>query len=548
MNKSIKKSKKKNHIFSMILVLLLLILCALFVYQLYELEILSMPYFVMISAIVILIGLIFLILHIKRYKHEFSHFLVSFLVFLLVIGLSMGNIVLYKAPRILNQLSSLSDVLSEQVAIVTMKKNKNSDLKKMNGCQVGVIEKIDLEGTETMKSDLKNKHISFETVEYNSVHEMVKALYGGKVDYIILNQSYLDLIEDSKDLKNYSQKTKNIYEINFESKLSVENLSEEELKKMVPSSFTVLISGNDAYGKLGKDTMKASMRSDSNILMTVNPHSGTILMTSIPRDYYLEIAESGYEGQYDKLTHTGLLGLHTTERTIEKALDIDIDYVVRVNFSSMIKLVNALDGIDIEVSKDIAEQSKNYVIKNKTDLSNIKPGINHLNGKQALDFSRERYAYEDGDVQRVKNQQTVMKAIIKKASSASSVLRYGKLLDAVGDLFRTNMPAKLMSNLIRYEVTAKPDWKFEKYVLNGDFGNEFCCQLGSNASVVLPSEYSMEIAHDKIQAVLEGKSSNIIKDEEAKVKKLEKEKKEKELKKEKRDAEREEAANVNETY
>ena len=179
--------------------------------------------------------------------------------------------------------------------------------------------------------------------------------------------------------------------------------------------FTILISGNDSYGGLTSNS-----RSDSNMLVTVNPSTHTVLMTSIPRDYYETIqcgdTDTGLacpQDERDKLTHSGLYGIDTTEKTIEEFLDITINYHVRVNFSSLTNLVDALGGIDVFVEEGLAVEQFNA----DWSLQGVTEGWNHLDGKRALAFARERYAYTDGDAQRVKNQQIVIQAMISKIAS-----------------------------------------------------------------------------------------------------------------------------------
>ena len=234
-------------------------------------------------------------------------------------------------------------------------------------------------------------------------------------------------------------------------------------------------------------------------------------MTSIPRDYYVELAcpeeEACPEGAYDKLTHSGLMGIKTTERTIENALGIDINYNVRINFSSVVNLVDALDGIDLDIKK--GEEVDIFYTNSQPGLS---VGKHHVDGETALAFARERHAYADGDNQRVRNQQKVFKAMFKRIISPKMITNYGKFMDALAVAFDTNISGNEISDFVKYELTKMPKWKIESYAIASDGDNQFCYTSQAYASVVKQNEIMNKVAKKKIQAVLNGKSSNTVKD------------------------------------
>lgn len=145
-------------------------------------------------------------------------------------------------------------------------------------------------------------------------------------------------------------------------------------------------------------------------------------------------------------------------------------------------------------------------------LEGVSEGKNHLEGERALAFARERHAYVDGDNQRVRNQQIVLRAIIDKITSPSILLNYGNFVDAIGGAFETDMPSSQMKDLIRYQLTVNPHWKFESCSLRGEGSTEYCAELGTAAYVAIPDEESVRIAREKIEAVLNGKSAESIQD------------------------------------
>lgn len=176
----------------------------------------------------------------------------------------------------------------------------------------------------------------------------------------------------------------------------------------------------------------------------------------------------------------------------------------------MIDIVDALGGIDIDVAEGMAV-SRFY---SDSTLEGVHEGQNHLNGKRALAYSRERKAYLDGDVQRARNQQQVLQAMFKKASSPEVITKYSNILKAVGKAFDTNMTTKEITSFIKYQLQANPSWKFEQYVLKGENTLKVSPELGMEVSAVELYAYSIQTASEKIEAVLDGKSSDTIETEE----------------------------------
>ena len=236
-------------------------------------------------------------------------------------------------------------------------------------------------------------------------------------------------------------------------------------------------------------------------------------MTSIPRDYYVELVcpdneeQACPEGSYDKLTHSGLMGVKSTEKTIEKALGITINYNIRINFSSVVSLVDALDGIDLDIKK--GEEVDIFYTNSQPGLS---VGKHHVDGETALAFARERHAYADGDNQRVRNQQKVFKAMFKRIVSPKMITNYGKFMDALAVAFDTNLSGDEISKFVKYELNRMPKWKIESYAIVADSDTKFCYQAQSYASVVVQNDIMNEVARKKIQAVIDGKSSETVED------------------------------------
>lgn len=236
--------------------------------------------------------------------------------------------------------------------------------------------------------------------------------------------------------------------------------------------FNIYVSGLDVEGDIG-----VVSRSDVNIVVTVNPVTHEVLMTSIPRDYYVNLPS---KNAMDKLTHSGLYGIEETIGAVEEMMGIDINYYVKVNYTTVVKLVDAIGGIDIQ-------SPYGFTTHKMQDLSGITfvEGQNHLDGRMALAYSRERASWVDGDMRRNENQQLILEAIIKKASSSTTILSsYTSILDAIRGNMETNFTEKEMTSLIKMQIDTMPSWDIRKTALKGKNDFLVCYALGFAASVV----------------------------------------------------------------
>lgn len=226
----------------------------------------------------------------------------------------------------------------------------------------------------------------------------------------------------------------------------------------------------------------------------MNPSQGKILLVSIPRDYYVPIISgttsiAAPDGSMDKLTHSGLFGPECTVRTLENYFDLEINYYVRVNFSSVVDIVDAIGGITVE-----SDQA----------FGSFQQGSNQLDGEAALSFSRERYAFEDGDRQRGRNQMKVIEAIISKLSDPSLNYDYAALFQTVQDSVEMNFSDDEVKRLIQFELTQRPAWQVESISVTGTDGEDYSYFYGSDLYVMYPDTDSVETAKAKIAEIMGG--------------------------------------------
>ena len=265
----------------------------------------------------------------------------------------------------------------------------------------------------------------------------------------------------------------------------------DEIKKKTNSldePFHIYISGTDSAG-----TISDMARSDVNMIVTVNPKTNQILLTSIPRDYYVTLHTSGVK---DKLTHAGVYGLSESIMTIQDLLEIEIPYYVHVNFTTLIQLVDAIGGID--VVSDTTFQTHGMGVK-----YTFYAGVNHLDGKRALAFSRERKSFADGDKKRVQNQQKVLEAILNKAMSSTSILtNYTQILNTLQSSFQTNFTQQDMTYFIKKQLNDMKPWTITMIHLDGTSSYQNTYTYGSQKLyVMLPDMNSILQAKENIKQV-----------------------------------------------
>lgn len=505
-----KKKKKNKRPISKFMTIFMIISLALLIFQIIKLNLLPAKLIILVSLVMIILCLIVLLIFHFKAKKFLPRILAGSVALCMCVGLAYGNYFIYKTDDTFDVVTSLADSKATTTSIVVLKSSSIKKEKDLKGKTIGTILGMDKVATKRMLKDLDSDNIKYKTKDYSTLDDMMEAFYAGEVDAICLNEKYRDILHESEAYFNFQTDSRVVHQNVHYTKVEKNDNPSDPVNDISKDAFTILVSGNDSYGSL----QDSNTRSDANLLLTVNPKTGTILMTSIPRDYYVELVcpeddpeLACPEGSSDKLTHSGLMGVKSTEETIEKALGIKINYNVRINFSSVVNLVDALDGIDLDIKK--GEEVDIFYVNSQPGLS---VGKHHVDGETALAFARERHAYLDGDNQRVRNQQKVFKAIFKRIVSPKMITNYGKFMDALAVAFDTNLSGDEISNFVKYELNNMPDWKIESYAIVAEPDYQFCYQSQSYASVVQQNDIMNEVARKKIEAVLNGKSSTTVED------------------------------------
>ena len=271
-------------------------------------------------------------------------------------------------------------------------------------------------------------------------------------------------------------------------------LSNAEANKITKEPFVVYLSGVDTRGDL---TDKA--RSDVNIIAAVNPVTKQVVLINTPRDYYVDLAGTNSK---DKLTHAGLYGVQTSMDTLGNLYGVDVQHYIRINFAGFINVVDALGGVDVYSDQAFTSVgSPGYY-----DPTTFAEGWNHLDGKSALAFARERHAFKTGDIQRGINQMKVIDAMANKLKSPALLMGFSKLMDAAADCFVTSLSQEQISALVRMQLGDLANWDIQSYTVTGSGAKSSKCYSakGQSLYVMKPDENSVNEAKALIAAVLGG--------------------------------------------
>jgi LCP family protein required for cell wall assembly len=407
---------------------------------------------------------------------------------LLTLVLCLGSVYIWKAYDVMGNLTAGQVTKLSDVSVIVMQDSAAQSLEDLRGKRFGIQKTIDRENTDLTLSTLQERfNEKVTTTEYESLKSQIQALYSGKIDAIIINEVYRSLIRE--DFEKFDTETRVVDAFTYK-KEAKEN-SKADIK-VDTEPFNVYLSGNDEWGAVSLD----NGRTDVNIIATVNPATKQILLTTTPRDYYIELPF--YDGCKDKLTHAGLYGIDTSMETLENLYDIKIDYYVRINFSGFQNIVDALGGVNV-YSEYAFEASDGSVSFDK--------GYNYLGGYDALLFVRERYAFSNGDVQRGRNQMAMIKALTQKIFSPSILTNYMSLMNSLSSCFITDMPSNKIGDLVKMQLNDGAEWNIVSNSVLGYANMRPTYSGGSERlSVLDPDEEDLEAARELIRKCMNGET------------------------------------------
>lgn len=479
--KKTKDKTKKHHISKLnILSIIAVIVFSIFLYFLFSINILPTKYLILIILVVsilIILSIVFINLKKKVLK------IIGVIILVLSILLSgVGSYYLFYTNNFLNESFNSVKKKVSTYYIVTSSDNKYSKKSDIKGKVYYYKNSANIKNVlKVVKEDLNVK-----TSSYDDVTSMIQDVVNKKIDFMLIDKSSYNIVLDLDN--NISKKElKVVYEFDIE---KYENQKEDS-----KDAFNILISGKDFAGL-----------TDYNAVVTVNTNTHEILLTSIPRDYYMEIA--GQNGKKDSLSHLFIYDEETLEKTLENFFDIDIDYVINIKAEGLVKIVDEVGGITY-CSDQAFTTTHALILNDYNDAGKqklyVKKGCQELNGIETLTVARERNAFVGRDRMRQKNAQKIMIAIFNKVKSANLFANYNNILNALGDSYSTNIPKKVITNIAKDTIDGA-EWNIMTQSVDGsDKWDADIAILNGKGYAMIPNESDVINATNKINEILENK-------------------------------------------
>jgi len=446
MNTMIKKFKKLNKIYKIMFFIMLLvnIIGISFITQgllkLNNIETLLRVIFLILTYLgfFIYIFICIILLFTKKNKTYISLFIISIIINILFIII---NLYINKTYNSLDKMNK--DIIEYSTSLIV---KKDTNFKNNKKFKVGMINnEKDIEGNYLANKLIDNKKINKITIEYyDNYLEMLGDLYSDKINGLFISSNYTLTYKNYENYTNIKNETKIIY--SYKKQMKNQDLVLSSNKKLT-EPFTLLLLGVDsAKNGLKENTI---FNGDTMMMITFNPKTLNATVFSIPRDTYVPI--SCYGGASNKINSSAVGGTSCVIKTLENLTDIDIDYYVKINFKGVVELVNAINGIEVDVPIEFCEQDSNREF-GENEIC-LKKGEQTLNGEQALALSRHRKTLISGDFQRVEHQQLIVESIARKAKTIRSVDTLYDILNAISNNIETNIKTSEMLNL--YNVGKK---------------------------------------------------------------------------------------------
>lgn len=480
-----KKNKKKFPIGvgGALLLTVALILQVAFVGLLMMINILPLLYATILVAVLAGIDAVVITMMRRSRKGSTKRLTSNIIIMIIMIVMVLGGFYMLNTLDTFNKISSDGRQM-EDFHVVVLAESKYTAVEQIEGQTVYAIETGSKMYAEAKERLLTKVDIEYKTVKSTAAAGAKLVDKKGKLhDEIafLSDGNYQVLCEEDKEFK---KNTKILYSV----AVAVKTDDFARRINVTEDPFNIYISGVDTRGGI-----EDVCRSDVNMIVTVNPETREILLTSMPRDSYVELPSVG---MMDKLTHSGMYGIDETIATVENWLDVEINYYYRVNFMMLVDLVNAMGGITVDVPEGFHSTYWSY---------EFKTGENKMGGKKTLAYVRERKAFEDEDEARIKNQQRVLKAILKKATSSEVILtKYTKILNAVEDSMQTNMTNKEITSLVKMQLKDMSPWTIKSIAVDGDDAEMGTYSMGPGKPlfVSIPKEKSVEAVKTKIHEVM----------------------------------------------
>ena len=486
-----RRRRRNDWIPGAVITIIVIMLSVVFMGLLAMTKMIPTIYMLIIGIVLAVISaIIWLLVWHTRYRGRFIGGTI-FAVIMMVI-LVFGGFYINKTRSAINSISGETTEVT-QMAVYVKSDDAADSVEATAGYTYGILSSLDRENTDGAIEHLKNQFgTDVQTKEYAGLTELADGILNNEVNAMLLNSAYLSVYEDMDGYADFGTKVKEVGTVDVETQIQ----AAEESTPIEPITtanggkvYTIYLSGIDTRGE-----MTAKSRSDVNIIATVNTDTHEILLVSTPRDYFVPLSISG--GAPDKLTHAGIYGIDVCMDTLGMLYDIDINYYFRINFGGFVKVIDALGGITVNSDYDF--DSKNIL------GYHFNKGENYLNGEQALIFARERYAFQEGDRQRGKNQMEVIRGVVKKALSPEILTSYSSILSSLDGCFGTNITYEEIAQILQQQLTNGGDWTIVSYSVNGTGATEKPYSMSQKAYVMVPDYNTVDKAKSLMEKVRNG--------------------------------------------
>lgn len=471
-----RKKPMRYRNFFRILSAILLITTIIFLISLLKIDVLGAKYTsILLIALFAIEAFIFLVLN-KRFKVAIK---IPFVIFSFVlIGLfCFGTYNLELASSVVSKIVSAA-IKEEKYEVYVLENSKYESIEDISKTNLGIYDN----GGESLEEAMRllKKHATFkEEKTYDDIGEMLDEGIDKKIDAFYISNSMIELVKEEYGEQFEQYRLLGDYTVSTKENIKHSNID------VTKEPFLVYVSGIDTYGSIGTVS-----RSDVNILVAVNPKTQKILLVNTPRDYYVKLHS---KKAYDKLTHAGIYGVEESMTTLGDLYVTEVDYYLKVNFSSLIKIVDTLGGITVN-------SKYNFYYDGFT----FHKGQNKLSGEAALAFSRCRKELPGGDVSRGENQEAVIEAMIKKISSPNVISKYTSILNTLSKSFVTNMQEKDIYALAKMQLNDNPKWSISSQNATGSNGFEQTYSAGKTKLYVMkPDEKSVTDVKLALNEILE---------------------------------------------
>ena len=418
------------------------------------------------AALLLIVVLVGLLTWKSKYRARYVIGLVLAVIMCVIFG--VGTSYVFKG---LTTAKEITTVRTETAAVgIYVRADDTNDYAQVAGTySYGILADQDRENTnEAIKSIESEYSVSLNTTEYPGLAQLIDAILGGDVDAIIMNSAYLDLLGEMEGYENAASQLREVEVKHIEREVEVSqqpaDVPEDRLTGVTDETE---LNGNTATKQ--------------------------VVLISTPRDYYVPLSISN--GAKDKLTHAGIYGINVCMDTMAMLYNVNVDYYFRVNFGGFEDIIDALGGVTVD--SEVAFSTDNY---------SFQQGPNNVNGKQALEFVRERHAFASGDRQRGKNQLAIIKAVINKAMSPELLVSYNSLMSALEGSFETSVPYDTISTLVREQLDKGGDWNVVSYSVDGTGDSQVPYSMSQKAYVMVPTQSTVDTAKSLIAQVYNGET------------------------------------------